>query len=82
MHVLEVNDRRIRDIWTFLCHGLQFGRKGNTFTTGPFDVSMIFIFYSELSLINAEQNDTSYDVITYVKAYYWCAIGAECFNSL
>ncbi len=64
MHVLKSNDRRIKDIWKCLCHGLQFGGKGNKVTTGPSDVSLNSIFYSELSIMNAEQNYTSYDVIT------------------
>ena len=49
----------------YLARGLQFGGKGNKVTTGPYDVSLILIFfYRELSILNAEQNDTSYDVIT------------------
>ena len=65
MHVVKCNDRRIKDSWKCLCHGLQFGGKGNKVTTGPSDVSLNSIFfYRELSIMNAEQNDTSYDVIT------------------
>ena len=65
MHVLTFNDRRIKDILTCLCHGLQFGGKGNKVTTGPSDVSLNSIFlYSELFIMNGEQNDTSYDVTT------------------
>ena len=50
MHVLKCNDRRIKDIWKCVCHGLQFGGKGNKVTTGPSDVSLNSIFltvYSE-----------------------------------
>ena len=35
------------------------GGKSEKVTTGPSDL----FFYSELSIMNAEQNDTSYDVI-------------------
>ncbi len=65
MHVLKFNDRRIKDLWTFLCQGLQFGGTGNKFNAGPSGVSLNSIFfYIELSIMNAEQNETSYDVIT------------------
>ena len=65
MHVLKFNDRRIKDICKILCHGLQFGGKGKKVTTGPSDVSLNSIFFdSELSVMNVEQHDTSYDVIT------------------
>ena len=46
MHVLKFNDRRIRDIWKVLCHRLHVGGKGNTFSTGQFDVSMILIVFT------------------------------------
>ena len=50
MHVLKINDRRIKDIWKFLCHGLQFGGKGNKFTAGPSGVSLNSIFVTVICL--------------------------------
>ena len=62
--MLKFNDRRIKYIRKCIWHGLQFGGEGNKVTTGPSDVSLNSIFYSELFIMNAEQNDTSDDVIT------------------
>ena len=64
MHVFKFNDRRIKDILKLFCHGLQFGGRGNKFTTGPLMFLWIHFCYSELSIMNAAHNDTSYDVTT------------------